>query len=130
MLMNGKTFIPAFDFILMIFGLATIYESNDRMTFEMLQQKCAARGVTIIPAIEAPGHVLVISQWKPELRTLNQPDLLNLSYLHTCPTMKRIWQELLPWVSKASKSIHATFYRRYVTDFQRHTCDYDGRLFP
>lgn len=105
MLMNGKTFIPAFDFILMIFGLATIYESYDRMTFEMMQQKCAARGVTIISAIEAPGHVLVISQWKPELRTLN----LSQSFLPPHVSHNEKNTARIPSMGFKSKQVHSCY---------------------
>jgi hexosaminidase len=69
-----------------------------------MQQSCAARGVTIIPEIEAPGHALVISQWKPELGLDSQLDLLNISYPETIPTMKTIWWTFLPWFH--SKAVH------------------------
>ena len=42
-------------------------ESYTREVFDDVQTKCAARGVTILPEIESPGHALVITQWKPEL---------------------------------------------------------------
>jgi hexosaminidase len=69
-----------------------------------MQYSCAARGVTIIPEIEAPGHALVISQWKPELGLDGQLDLLNISYPATIPTMETIWSTFLPWFH--SKAVH------------------------
>ena len=69
-----------------------------------MQYECAARGVTIIPEIEAPGHALVISQWKPELGLDGQLDLLNISYPQTIPTTETIWSTFLPWFH--SKAVH------------------------
>ncbi|KAK5126064.1 hypothetical protein LTR85_011419 [Meristemomyces frigidus] len=79
-------------------------ESYTRQDFDDIQYGCAARGVTIIPEIEAPGHALVISQWKPELALDGQIDLLNISYPDTIPTMETIWQTFLPWFH--TKAVH------------------------
>lgn len=79
-------------------------ESYTREDFDRIQYACAARGVTIIPEIEAPGHALVISQWKPELGLDGALDLLNISYPETIPTMEAIWSTFLPWFH--SKSVH------------------------
>ncbi|GAB7355847.1 hypothetical protein MBLNU459_g6509t1 [Dothideomycetes sp. NU459] len=79
-------------------------ESYTRDEFEMMQQKCAARGVTIIPEIEAPGHALVITQWKRKLAIDSSIDLLNISYVDTIPVMETIWDTFLPWFH--SKVVH------------------------
>jgi len=79
-------------------------ESYTRTDFDFIQSGCAARGVTIIPEIEAPGHGLVISQWKPELGLEGQIDLLNISYPETIPTMETVWSTFLPWFH--SKVVH------------------------
>lgn len=79
-------------------------ESYTREDFDHIQSACAARGVTVIPEIEAPGHALVISQWKPELGLDGALDLLNISNPDTIPTMESIWSTFLPWFH--SKSIH------------------------
>lgn len=79
-------------------------ESYTEEDFDNMQRACAARGVTIIPEIEAPGHALVISQWKPSLGLDGQLDLLNISYPDTIPTMKTIWSTFLPWFH--SKVVH------------------------
>ena len=79
-------------------------ESYYQSDFEEIQQKCASRGVTIIPEIEAPGHALVITQWKPELALSTDFSLLNISYPETIPTMETIWSTFLPWFH--SKTVH------------------------
>ncbi|KAI9731732.1 MAG: hypothetical protein M1834_004521 [Cirrosporium novae-zelandiae] len=78
-------------------------ESYSRRDLDYIQEKCASRGVTIIPELEAPGHALVIVQWKPELG-LDDLSLLNISYPDTIPTMKTIWNVFLPWFH--SKVVH------------------------
>lgn len=79
-------------------------ESYTRRDFDYIQYSCAARGVTIIPEIEAPGHALVISQWKPELALQGQIDLLNISNPNTIPQMETVWKTFLPWFH--SKVVH------------------------
>lgn len=79
-------------------------ESYTRADYEHMEQSCAARGVTLIPEIEAPGHALVFTQWKPELALEGQMDLLNITYPDTIPQMKTIWKTFLPWFN--SKVVH------------------------
>lgn len=79
-------------------------ESYYRTDLDEIQQKCANRGVTIIPELEAPGHALVITQWKPELGLSSDLSLLNISYPETVPTMQLIWSTFLPWFH--SKTVH------------------------
>jgi hexosaminidase len=81
-------------------------ESYTRYEFEEIQQQCASRGVTIIPEIEAPGHALVITQWKPQLALdpTGDTSLLNISNPQTIPTMQTIWDVAIPWFH--SKSVH------------------------
>ncbi|KAJ5692321.1 hypothetical protein N7462_001744 [Penicillium macrosclerotiorum] len=78
-------------------------ESYTRKQFDNVQTQCAKRGVTIIPEIEAPGHALVIVQWKPQLG-LGDLSMLNISHSETIPTMKTIWKTFLPWFH--SKVVH------------------------
>ncbi|RYC60713.1 hypothetical protein CHU98_g5477 [Xylaria longipes] len=78
-------------------------ETLTRADFEDLQQHCAARGITIVPEIEAPGHCLSITKWKPEL-ALDTKDLLNLTHPDSLPTVKKIWEEFLPWFQ--TKEVH------------------------
>ncbi|KAE8415007.1 glycoside hydrolase superfamily [Aspergillus pseudocaelatus] len=78
-------------------------ESYTKEQFDTVQQQCARRGVTIIPEIEAPGHALVITQWRPEL-ALDDLSMLNITHPNTIPTMKAIWKTFLPWFH--SKTVH------------------------
>lgn len=79
-------------------------ESYTREVFDDIQQKCAARGVTIVPELEMPGHALVISQWKPELGIRTDISLLNISNPDTIPTVETIWKTFLPWFH--TKTVH------------------------
>jgi hexosaminidase len=81
-------------------------ESYTRAEFEEIQQSCASRGVTIVPEIEAPGHALVITHWKPQLALdpTGDTSLLNISHPETIPTMQTIWDVTIPWFH--SKTVH------------------------
>ncbi|KAI8273730.1 hypothetical protein K4K60_010485 [Colletotrichum sp. SAR11_57] len=90
-------------------------ETLSREDFVDLQSHCAARGVTVIPEIEAPGHCLYLTKWKPEL-SLAKRDLLNLSHPDTIPTVKRIWSEFLPWFETKEVHVGADEYDATLAD--------------
>ncbi|WYZ46666.1 hypothetical protein EsH8_IX_000891 [Colletotrichum jinshuiense] len=85
-------------------------ESYTRAVFDGVQTACAARGVTVLPEIEAPGHALVVSQWRPELGLASDLSLLNLSNPETLPAVKGIWDVFLPWFHTKTVSIGADEY--------------------
>lgn len=94
-------------------------ESYTREQFDHVQTRCAQRGVTIIPEIEAPGHALVVVQWKPELG-LDDLSMLNISHPDTIPTMKTIWKTFLPWFHSKVVHIGADEYdSSLITEYTR-----------
>lgn len=90
-------------------------ETLSRADFADFQQHCAARGVTVIPEIEAPGHCLYLTKWKPEM-ALDKKDLLNLSHPEAIPTVKSIWTEFLPWFETKEVHIGADEYDSTLAD--------------
>ncbi|KAF4458702.1 beta-n-acetylhexosaminidase [Fusarium albosuccineum] len=90
-------------------------ETLSKDDFADLQSHCAARGITVIPEIEAPGHCLYLTKWKPEL-ALPKKDLLNLTHPDTLPTVQRIWSEFLPWFETKEVHIGADEYDRELAD--------------
>jgi hexosaminidase len=90
-------------------------ETLSRANFEDFQMHCARRGVTVIPEIEAPGHALAITKWKPEL-ALAKKDLLNLTHPDAIPTVKAIWTEFLPWFQTKEVHIGADEYDSELAD--------------
>ncbi|KAK2792888.1 hypothetical protein FQN52_002566 [Onygenales sp. PD_12] len=90
-------------------------ETLSRADFEDLQHHCAQRGVTVIPEIEAPGHCLFLTKWKPEL-ALEKKDLLNLTHPDSIPTVKSIWAEFLPWFQTKEVHIGADEYDSTLAD--------------
>lgn len=90
-------------------------ETLSRADFEDFQSHCAQRGVTVIPEIEAPGHCLAITKWKPEL-ALPKKDLLNLTHPDSIPTVKAIWAEFLPWFQTKEVHIGADEYNATLAD--------------
>lgn len=100
-------------------------ESYSRADFEEIEQSCAARGVTVLPEIEAPGHALPIVQWKPELGLTTDRSLLNISHPETIPTMKAIWKEFLPWFHTKVVSIGADEYTGPANDYNKFVNELD-----
>lgn len=92
-------------------------ESYTREQFDQIQSACAARGVTILPEIEAPGHALVFVQWKPELGLTSDLSLLNISNPGTIPTMKTVWSTFLPWFHTKTVHIGADEYTAEANDY-------------
>jgi hexosaminidase len=90
-------------------------ETLSRQDYADLEQHCAAYGIAVIPEIEAPGHCLTITKWKPEL-ALEKKDLLNLSHPESIPTVKRIWDEFLPWFNVKEVHIGADEYDASLAD--------------
>lgn len=95
-------------------------ESYTQADFENIQQSCAARGVTIIPEIEAPGHALPITKWKPELALSTDFSLLNISHPETIPTMKTIWGAVLPWFHSKTVHLGADEYTASTSEYNRY----------
>ncbi|KAM0279162.1 hypothetical protein ACHAPQ_005887 [Fusarium lateritium] len=90
-------------------------ETLSKDDFAELQKHCASRGVTVIPEIEAPGHSLYLTKWKPEL-ALAKKDLLNLTHPDTLPTVTSIWTEFLPWFETKEVHIGADEYDAELAD--------------
>ncbi|KFY43610.1 hypothetical protein V494_01882 [Pseudogymnoascus sp. VKM F-4513 (FW-928)] len=85
-------------------------ESYTRAVFDDIQHKCAARGVTIFPELETPGHALAITQWRPQLALEHDISMLNLSHPETLPSVKTIWETFLPWFYSDTVHIGADEY--------------------
>ncbi|KAL6900128.1 glycoside hydrolase superfamily [Trichoderma evansii] len=66
-------------------------ETYSPSVFDNLQQKCASRGVTILPEFESPGHSIATTDWRPEI-ALSDFSMLNLSHPETLPTVKSYWK--------------------------------------
>ncbi|CRG91318.1 hypothetical protein PISL3812_08366 [Talaromyces islandicus] len=100
-------------------GLSPLVQrANETLSPEDLedfQQHCARRGVTVIPEIEAPGHALSITKWKPEL-ALASKDLLNLSHPNTIPIVKDMWTDFLPRLHSKEVHIGADEYDSTLAD--------------
>ncbi|KAI1316342.1 glycoside hydrolase family 20 protein [Xylariaceae sp. FL0255] len=104
-------------------------ESYTKDQFEEMQSTCVARGVTIIPELEAPGHALPIVQWKPELGLSSDLSLLNISYPDTIPTMKTIWSEFLPWFHSKTVHIGADEYTGPVAEYNLFVDEMDAFIY-
>lgn len=109
-------------------------ESYTEADLDKMQRNCAARGVTIIPEIEAPGHALAIVKWKPQIG-LADLSMLNISHPDTLPAMKTIWSKLLPWFYSKTVHIgadeydknHIKDYARFVNELAEHIFNESGK---
>ncbi|EEU33420.1 uncharacterized protein NECHADRAFT_56740 [Fusarium vanettenii 77-13-4] len=101
-------------------GLASLPESYTRAQFEEIQRKCASRGVTIVPELEAPAHALAISKWKPQTAIKGDPSMLNISHPDTVPALKAIWKTFLPWFHSKTVHIGADEYNKSLVSEYSH----------
>lgn len=109
-------------------------ESYTQDDMDQMQRACAARGVTIIPEIEAPGHALAIVKWKPQIG-LADLSMLNISHPDTIPAMKKIWSTFLPWFHSKVVHIgadeydknHIKDYARFVNEMAAHILQESGK---
>ena len=92
-----------------------VNETFSREDYANLESHCASYGIAMIPEIEAPGHCLTITKWKPEL-ALPKHDLLNLSHPESIPTVKKVWDEFLPWFNVKEVHIGADEYNASLGD--------------
>ena len=92
-------------------------ESYYQSDLEFIQNSRAARGVTVVPELEALGHALVIMQWKPELALNTDSSLLNITVPQTIPTMQDVWGTFLPWFHNKTVHIGADEYTGPETDY-------------
>jgi hexosaminidase len=90
-------------------------ETYSRSVLDNIQQQCVARGVTIIPELESPGHSMATTDWKPEL-ALADFSMLNISYPETIPTVKDYWKALIPGFYSKIVHIGADEYASNLVD--------------
>jgi len=90
-------------------------QTLSRADYLDLEKHCANHGITVIPEIEAPGHCLTITKWKPEL-ALEKKDLLNLTHPDSIPTVQQVWAEFLPWFHTKEVHIGADEYSAVLAD--------------
>lgn len=99
-------------------GLARpVNETYSPSVFDNLQQKCAQRGVTILPELESPGHSIATTDWRPEI-ALSDFSMLNLSYPETLPTVKTYWKAVIN--NFYSKIVHIgadEYDSRYINEY-------------
>ncbi|KAF9056734.1 glycoside hydrolase family 20 protein [Rhodocollybia butyracea] len=119
-----------------VFGVVPeLNESWTQEQFTTLQTTCSDHGITIIPEIDTPAHSVVITKWKPELMIAGSPDLLNITFPETIPTVKSIWNALLPWFTSSEVSIGADEYSEdlandyitFVNDMNQYISETSGK---
>ncbi len=92
-------------------GLAAKDGSYTRQDIRVLEDVARAYAVTITPEIDAPGHALAFTQYRPDLASRNySKEYLDLNNSDTYTFMNTIWDEYLPWFDSRQVDIGADEY--------------------
>lgn len=92
-------------------GLAAKDGSYTRQDIRALEDVAREYAVTITPEIDAPGHALAFTQYRPDLASQRySKEFLDLSKPDTYTFMNSIWDEFLPWFDSKQVDIGADEY--------------------
>ncbi len=109
-------------------GLAAKDGSYSEQDIRDLQTIAKQYAVTITPEIDAPAHDLAFTQYRPDLASKTDKELLNLSNPKTYTFLNSIWDEFLPWFDSPQVDIgadeyttsNANQYRQFVNTYDRY----------
>ncbi len=104
-------------------GLAAADGSYTQEQIQQLEQVASAHAVTITPEIDTPAHSLALTQYRPQLASLNSSkEFLNLHNPATYTFVDTLWKTFLPWFTTPQVDIgvdeynvhDAATYRNYI----------------
>jgi hexosaminidase len=103
-------------------GLAAKDGSYTESQFKDLETYALARGISVTPEIDSPGHAAALTRYRPELANPKNGNFLNLARPQTDSFMASLWSAFLPWFTGPRIAIGADeydtadgdSYRRYV----------------
>ncbi|MGZ3615441.1 MAG: family 20 glycosylhydrolase [Ktedonobacteraceae bacterium] len=84
--------------------------SYTEQDIRQLQAVAKQYAVTITPEIDAPAHDLAFTQFRPDLASKTDKELLDLSNPKTYAFLNSIWDEFLPWFDSPQVDIGADEY--------------------
>jgi hexosaminidase len=91
-------------------GLAAKDGSYTEQDIRELQAIAKQYAVTITPEIDAPAHDLAFTQYRPDLASKSDKELLDLNNPKTFTFLNSIWDEFLPWFDGRLVDIGADEY--------------------
>jgi hexosaminidase len=110
-------------------GLAARDGSYTEQDMRELQTVAKQYSVTITPEIDAPAHDLAFTQYRPDLASKTDKELLDISNPKTYTFLNAIWDEFLPWFDSPQVDIGADEYpSNYADQYRQFINTYDAYL--
>jgi N-acetyl-beta-hexosaminidase len=110
-------------------GLAAKDGSYTEQDMRELQTIAKQYAVTITPEIDAPAHDLAFTQYRPDLASKTDKELLDLNNPKTYTFLNSIWDEFLPWFDGPQVDIGADEYTTSnANQFRQFINTYDAYL--
>ncbi len=91
-------------------GLAAKDGTYTEQDMRQLQDISKQYAVTITPEIDAPAHDLAFTQFRPDLASKTDKELLDLANPKTFTFLNSVWDEFLPWFDSPQVDIGADEY--------------------
>jgi len=91
-------------------GLAAKDGAYTEREFEELEGYALARGITITPEIDSPGHAAALTGYRPDLASPGNSGFIDLSNPQTYTFMAGVWGAFLPWFSGPRVAVGADEY--------------------
>ena len=91
-------------------GLAAKDGSYTEREFDELEAYALARGITITPEIDSPGHAAALTGYRPDLASPENASFVNLRSPKTYTFMAGLWDAFLPWFTGPRVAVGADEY--------------------
>lgn len=91
-------------------GLAAKDGSYTEDEFTELERYALARGITITPEIDSPGHAAALTGYRPDLASSKNASFIDLRSPKTYTFMAALWGAFLPWFTGPRVAVGADEY--------------------
>jgi hexosaminidase len=91
-------------------GLAAKDGAYTEGEFEELERYALARGITITPEIDSPGHAGALTSYRPDLASPGNARFIDLRSPETYTFMADLWGTFLPWFTGPRVAVGADEY--------------------
>jgi len=91
-------------------GLGAKDGSYSEDQFQELQSYALARGITITPEIDSPGHAAALTGYRPVLASPGNANFIDLRSPKTYAFMADLWNTFLPWFTGPRVAVGADEY--------------------
>ena len=91
-------------------GLAAKDGSYSEDQFKELESYALARGISITPEIDSPGHAAALTSYRPDLASPENASFIDLRSPKTYTFMAGLWGAFLPWFTGPRVAVGADEY--------------------